>query len=323
MPFPPLNFITHDPMESDYRPAVDATGRHVIFVIFERTPRGGGVTTLFITSIGAPHGAEPFIHDLAGTHATTGPSQTRPDWCWATGHVALNVAASDRSPLHVMIAEPSGIPLGNVPGPIRWIYPTWSSDGTQLVVMNATEAGHPRTSLISLNGTVAQANLNWNDANGAPMFAGFASPRPGNPSLIAYAGQPNGPNWSGASSAGYDQDWNYVFLNATSAATFTSSPLEPDASITQFDKSHQGRAPSWSPDGSYLAFESNRVDGRHYAIFLVNVSVGSKPVQLTDVAYDAQHAKFFPDGKSLIITAFQTPGRGPRGIAQLDISGYL
>ena len=114
-----------------------------------------------------------------------------------------------------------------------------------------------------------------------------------------------------------------MFLNATSATTFTSAPLEPDASITQFDKSHQGRAPSWSPDGNHLAFESNRVDGRQYAIFLVNVSAGSKPVQVTDATYDAQHAKFFPDGKSLIVTAFQTPGRGPRGIAQLDISGYL
>jgi hypothetical protein len=141
MPFPRLNFITHDPMESDYRPAVDATGRHVIF---ERMPRGGGVTTLFITSIGTPHGAEPFIHDLADTHATTGPSQTRPDWCWATGHVALNVAALDRSPPHVMIAEPSGIPLGNVPGSTRWIYPTWSSDGTQLVVMTRVILG-PRS----------------------------------------------------------------------------------------------------------------------------------------------------------------------------------
>ena len=91
----------------------------------------------------------------------------------------------------------------------------------------------------------------------------------------------------------------------------------------QFDKSHQGRAPSWSPDGRYLAFESNRVDGRQYAIFLVNVSAGSKPVQVTDATYDAQHAKFSPDGKSLIVTAFQTPGHGPCGIAQLDISGYL
>lgn len=189
--------------------------------------------------------------------------------------------------------------------------------------MNGTGAGHPRTSLISPNGAVAQANLNGNDVNGRPMYGGFASPRPGNPALIAYAGQPHASGWSGASPAGYDQDRNYVFLNAMSAATFTSAPLEPDASITQFDKTHQGRAPSWSPDGHHLAFEFNRVDGRHYAIFLVNVSVGSKPVQVTDVTYDAQHAKFFPDGKSLIVTAFQSPGLGPRGIAQVEISGYL
>lgn len=320
MPFPRLNFITHDPMESDYRPAVDSSGRHVIF---ERTPRGGGVTTLFVTSIDSPHGPEPFIHDLGGGHISPGPSQTRPDWCWATGRVALNVAASDRSPPHVMIAEPGGIPLGDVPGSMRWIYPTWSSDGTQLVVMNGTGAGHPHDSLISPNGNVVQPNLSGSDANGAPMYGGFASPRPGNPSLIAYAGQPNTPGWNGASPAGYDENRNYVFLNATSDGTFTSAPLEPDAGISRFDRSHQGRAPTWSPDGRYLAFESNRVDGRHYAIFVVNVSAGSKPMQVTDVTYDAQHAKFFPDGKSLIVTAFQTPGHGPRGIAQLDISAFL
>jgi Tol biopolymer transport system component len=222
-----------------------------------------------------------------------------------------------------MIAEPSGIPIGNVSGSTRWIYPTWSSDGTQLVVMNVTGENHPHTSLVSLNGTVAQANLNGNDANGRPMYGGFASPRPGNPSLIAYAGQPNAPGWNGASPAGYDQDRNYVFLNATSGTAFISAPLEPDANITRFDKARQGRAPCWSPDGRYLAFESNRVDGGHYAIFLVNVSAGSNPVQVTDVIHDAQHAKFFPDGKSLIVTAFQTAGHGSRGIAQLDISGFL
>lgn len=75
MPFPHLNFITHDPMESDYRPVVDATGRHVIF---ERTPRGDGVTTLFITSIGTPHGAEPFIHVLPAPTQPQAPARPVP-----------------------------------------------------------------------------------------------------------------------------------------------------------------------------------------------------------------------------------------------------
>jgi hypothetical protein len=46
-------------------------------------------------------------------------------------------------------------------------------------------------------------------------------------------------------------------------------------------------------------------------------------VQVTDAAYDAQHAKVFPDGRSLVVTALQQPGRRPRGVARIDISGLL
>src|SRR5262245_55563136 len=99
MAFPALDFITSDPSESDYRPAVDATGGHVIF---ERTHVGGGHTTLFIASVAMPHDPTPFIHDLVGVHVDTGPSQTRPDWCCTTGQVALNVAATNAGPVRVL-----------------------------------------------------------------------------------------------------------------------------------------------------------------------------------------------------------------------------
>jgi hypothetical protein len=46
-----------------------------------------------------------------------------------------------------------------------------------------------------------------------------------------------------------------------------------EASITIYDPSHQGRAPVWSPDGNYMAFESDRAGG--YAVFLAKVKTGT------------------------------------------------
>lgn len=317
--FPQLHFITSDPDYSDYRPAIDSAAQHVVF---ERTPAGGGTTELYIVSM---ESAIPrlFIQAGQGDDLITGPWQTRPDWSWVTGKVVLNVAATNNDALQVLIAQADGTPLQNIHDSRGFVYPTWSPDGTQLIIYNASEGANPEpcTSLIALDGTVLQANLDGNDANNVPMFAGFATPTPANVNLIAYAGQPD-MGWGPAAAGGYNQNYNYVFLNAENGGVFSSAPLEPEASIAIYDPAHQGRAPVWSPDGNYVAFESDRAGG--YAIFLANVAQGTAPVQVTDAGYGSQHAKFFPDGTKLVLTALQQPGGGgPRGIAWVDISQYV
>jgi len=291
-------------------------------VVFERTPAGGGTTALSILSLSNTV-PRPFLQDSQRDDIVTGPTQTRPDWSWVTGEVVLNVTP-DQGDLRVLIAQADGTPIMNVNDSVSYVYPTWSPDGTQLIVYNDKHSAQPQpcTSLIALDGTVIVPNLDGNDANGAAIFGGFASPTPGNVKLIAYAGQPD-IGWGPAANGGYNQDFNYVFRNAESSeGVFTSAPLEPDASITIFDPAHQGRAPVWSPDGNYVAFESDRAGG--YAIFLANVAAGTAPVQITDAGYGAQHAKFYPDGRKLVLTALQVPNSsGPRGIAWVDIEGYL
>jgi hypothetical protein len=73
MTLPTLNFLTSDSGSWDYRPAVNAVGDAVVF---ERTPAGGGLTTLFVIADFSAPNPTPF---LSGASPPPPPSQTRPD----------------------------------------------------------------------------------------------------------------------------------------------------------------------------------------------------------------------------------------------------
>ncbi|MFO1323624.1 MAG: hypothetical protein U1F15_06130 [Burkholderiales bacterium] len=337
-PLPALDFITRDPKFTDYRPAVDATGT---LCIFERTPvpEAGVPTKLYLaTGIDKPN---PPVTEFLKVPANPPPPfpflQTRPDWSWVNNEIAFAGAPTANNALEVHVVAATGIGSRLVANTFRCIYPMWSSDGTRLVVYNENPltAGPypPVAALIDPQGNVILANLGGKDANGIDMFQGFAGPMPGNPAMIAFAGQPALASWgiTGTVPPGtqpaYNQDNNYVFLNAVANGAYRSAPMEPAASITTYDPAHQGRASYWSPDGRYVVFESNRAGG--YALFLADVAAvqkGAAPVRLTDPAFAAQHGKFLPGGKAIVLTALQQPnaaGLGPRGIAIIDISKFV
>jgi Tol biopolymer transport system component len=103
-------------------------------------------------------------------------------------------------------------------------------------------------------------------------------------------------------------------------------PLDRQANVTgTFRPEFQGRAPWFSPDGKWIAFESTRADpkGELYAIFIQSARGDGPAWQVTDTKWNANHAKFYPDGQRLVATLLQKPGGTRRGLVMLDVSAFV
>lgn len=72
------------------------------------------------------------------------------------------------------------------------------------------------------------------------------------------------------------------------------------AAITR-GRDHRDESPRWSPDGSRIAFKSNR-GGNQYDIYVMNAD-GSAAVRLTDHPANDNDPAWMPDGQSLIFNS--------------------
>jgi hypothetical protein len=141
---------------------------------------------------------------------------------------------------------------------------------------------------------------------------------------IAFAGQ-----WIGSQTV-YNQDRNYIWLIDASwqieHCVAPVRPLDPQANAKgAFRPEFQGRAPWFSPDGKWVAFESAHADPKNefYTIFIQSAQGDGPARQVTDIKWNANHAKFYPDGERLVATLLQEPGGERRGIAMLDVSEFV
>ena len=75
--------------------------------------------------------------------------------------------------------------------------------------------------------------------------------------------------------------------------------------------------PSWSPDGEFIAFHSNRDDG-NYNIYKMNVNDGKPPIQLTYTDKKDADPAWSPNSKYI---AFRTDRHGQSDIYRMDADG--
>jgi WD40-like Beta Propeller Repeat len=285
---------------SDYRPALNATAATVIF---ERTINH--ITKLYFLDLTNPSATPTLAFP-------TLKESFRADWSWRTGVVAF---MNPNSGIYL-----STDPIIPIPNTTKMTYPTWYPDGATLAVYN-NQTHHPaspipRTSKMDLTGTVLDQVL-ANDK----VWAGFPSVNQTNANLIAFAGQVI------KTGTTYNQNMNYIWLTDTSTPTPTVKTLASGAPLNKFDPNFQGRAPTYSPDGKWIAFESNRFNSTgRYSIFMQIADGSQVAVRVTDPGWDAQHAKWYPNGTELVVTLLQTKGAAlgsDRGIAKLDVSAFV
>src|SRR6266536_1380285 len=79
-------------------------------------------------------------------------------------------------------------------------------------------------------------------------------------------------------------------------------PLDGSGEARRFSSGEkQNLAPRWSPDGSQLAFASNR-EGKAKQLYVIPVA-GGEPLRLTDLAEDVSEVAWSPDGTRLAFSA--------------------
>jgi Tol biopolymer transport system component len=82
----------------------------------------------------------------------------------------------------------------------------------------------------------------------------------------------------------------------------------------------QGRNPSWSPDGQWLAFTSTRENPQRLAATFIIKPDGTGLRQVTPSDLNASHPVWSPDGKRLAFAAGLSKTPSQRGIAIIDIA---
>lgn len=301
-----FRFLTDDPAFEDGRPVFSPDGKHVLFMRSLVTNQN--VSTFWIVS--TEGGKAELFYD--GEQHKPEPLQaTRPDWSRErrSFEIAFTGVGKDDSGLWLLDARTKDVkqvplPTGGDGGRNIWSYPSWYHDGKFLAVTNYKLLVHQlvRTDLEGKVEPLTDPSVVW---------AGMSSVSPGSPqdAVLVFAGEkpapqppPKLPPADQCSPDGYCQNLNQIWIQKPGEA-----PYQIDGK--------QGRAPWWSPDGRYIAFESNR-DGHHFRIFVHSMQDGWT-VPVTPEGLNVQHAKWSPDGRDLVFGAALDGGGA--GIATVKV----
>jgi Tol biopolymer transport system component len=235
---------------------------------------------------------------------------TRPDWCWATGRIAMTGIRGDRGELWLLDSDGRNlthVPVGDPPR-TRLFYPSWYPEGDAVAVTD-----YATHEILRVDVSSGEA-ISLTDP--AVVWAGMCSVSPdsewGNP--IAFAGQPPDEEYGVAD--------NVLWI------------LRPESPPVTLDSLH-GRTPAWSPTDDYLAFSSVRrrpapaftlhprtLPPGASGVFVQHVAgdggIPRRAVGVTPFDVGAVHPKWSPDGEVLVCMAADVDGPR-RGLALIDL----
>jgi Tol biopolymer transport system component len=276
---PPVTFLTSGHL--DLWPCFSLDGTQLLFTRSD----GPDVTFFLVAVLGGQ--ARPLSSSPIPVAAT------RANWSKQTNRIAFTGIANGHNQIWLIDADGSNAREVTAAGLSDQVfYPSWYPDGTTIAVMDGQDLVIKRVDLPSGRAVPISRH--------AQVLTGMPSVSPDG-KLIAFAGQEN-------QGQRYDQTKNSIWLVDD---TGVARPLEANHA--------QGRAPTWSPDGQRLAFESNRdhVFGL-YAIFLINRD-GTGLVRLTDPMLNADHPVWSPDGRRLAFSGRALWWQQERGIAIIEL----
>jgi Tol biopolymer transport system component len=265
---PNIRTIADDSTGVDYRPTISPGGR---LVVFERSALVGSHR---ITAYVVPFdGGSP--RPLSAGDVPV--EQTRMRWSPKGDLIAFTgIGPGDVASTWLMDKDGSNIRRAPSPQVGNGVYPSWYPDGQRIL-----ETVSDDDTLRSVNirsGAVSKITTT------PALMIGMATVSPDG-KWIAAAAQPR-------QGHPYDQRLNQIWIIRSDGG---AHPL--------ISAGHQGRAPTWSPDGSKVVFESNQgsANPNFYAIFFAN-SDGTGLRQLTPFDRNAQHPVFSPDGKWIVFS---------------------
>ncbi len=287
-PLPRLTRLTESPGTFDLWPCFAPDGAEVLCC------RTSDLRSFELVSVAVQDGSE---RSFASVELDFEP--TRPNWHWASNRIALTgIEPDDSRGIWVMDARDGSVePIREEALGSQCFYPCWSSDGRSLVVTDFEVNGRGTVKRVQLASRIVRPLT-----DPAAVLAGRAweSPRD---AAVVFAGQAN-------RGEPYDQLANRLF------------EVTADGGVRQlFDGI--GRAPCFSPDGRWIAFESSvgdidRTDGRErYAIMLM-AAVGGPLVRLTPYALNAQHPSWSPDGSRIVCFTEFASGKRGLGLMLID-----
>ena len=262
-----------------------------------------GRTIVFAASLGEPRRrllVLPADAEGSDPEPLTPPDfdATRPTWSWHPTTIAF---VRDNRSIYTLAADGSGVapylPEHRDAG-LQLLHPCWYPDLGSLAAVGQRQGPGGREGVIYRLTPGAPAPL-----QPLTRFPEVCAGRPGV--------SPDGANVAFSGNAGgFNQEGNQVWLVTPPRPPRRLEPGEPTAA-------YQGRSPSWSPDGRWIAFVSTRPAPRPgkdtpKALWIA-AATGEEVWQITDTAFNPGQVEWSRDQTRIVL------GSLTHGIGMIEV----